>query len=275
MDSPVREYKTIVDDSGDPGYVNRLLIATATTGLMRVEWVQARYGQVIPTNWSMVSMMQYVNGYMPMRYQVDDAQNLIVRQAIDNDMEWVFFLEHDNIIPPDMLLRLNEWIKRADTPVVSGLYFTRSMPSEPLIYRGRGTSCYTDFELGEHVWCDGVPTGVLLVHMGLLRAMWDESPEYLVGNQLTRRVFETPRHSWASPDSESFNTMQGTSDLAWCDKVMDGDFFSKSGWTEYSGKVNPFLVDTSMLCGHIEMDGRMFPPNLSELQNVLNTNMLQ
>ncbi len=31
---------------------NRFLIGTATTGLVRMEWVQARYSQLIPTNWS-------------------------------------------------------------------------------------------------------------------------------------------------------------------------------------------------------------------------------
>ena len=271
--NPVREYRTIVDDSGDPGYVNRLLVATPTTGLLRVEWVQARYGQIIPTNWSMVSMLQYVNGYMPMRYQVDDAQNLIARQAIRNDMEWLFLLEHDNLLPANALVLLHDWIKRADTPIVSGLYYTRSQPSEPLVFRRRGTSVYTDFEMGDKVWCDGVPTGVLLIHMSIIRTLWEESPEYLVGRELTRRIFETPRHSWASPDSEAFNTMSGTSDLYWCDRIMDDNIFEKAGWTDYAKKKYPFVVDTSLFCGHIEQDGRVFPPNINELQNVLNANM--
>jgi hypothetical protein len=36
--SPVREYRTIVNDSDDPGYTNRLLVGTAVTltGQMRV-----------------------------------------------------------------------------------------------------------------------------------------------------------------------------------------------------------------------------------------------
>jgi hypothetical protein len=269
MNSPVREYKQIIDDSGDPGYVNRLLIGTPTTGLVRIEWVAARYGQIIPTNWSMVNMNQYLNGYIPLRYQIDDAQNLIVRQAIESDFEWLLLVEHDNVLPPDALIRFNQWIRQADTPVVSGLYYTRNQPSEPLIYRGRGTSAYSDFEMGDHVWCDGVPTGTLLVHMGLLRAMWEESPEYLVGQRMTRRVFDTPRHVWARPDSPAFNTLSGTSDLEWCTRVMRDGFFGKAGWDDYEGKQYPFVVDTNILVGHIENDGRMFPPHLGELQNEL------
>ena len=45
--SPVRPYRTIIQDSGDPGYINRLMVATPVTGLVRIEWVQARYGQTI------------------------------------------------------------------------------------------------------------------------------------------------------------------------------------------------------------------------------------
>ena len=37
MSGPVREYRTIVDDSGNPGYVNRILIGVPVTGVVRVE----------------------------------------------------------------------------------------------------------------------------------------------------------------------------------------------------------------------------------------------
>ena len=258
-DSPVREYKTIVNDSGDPLYINRLLVGTPTTGLVRIEWVQARYGQITPANWSMVQMNQFLNAYMPLRYQVDDAQNLIVKAAIEKDFEWLLLIEHDVILPADALLRLNYYMQEEKTPVVSGLYYTRSHPSEPLVYRGRGTSFYSDWEMGDKVWCDGVPTGILLIHCGLLRVMWDESPEYMVGNDLTRRVFNTPRNIWFDPDSNQFNTYTGTSDLAWCDRVMKDGIFEKAGWTEYVDKKYPFLVDTKIFCKHINPDGQQFP----------------
>lgn len=256
---PVRPYRTIINDSGDPGYVNRLLCATPTTGLVRIEWVQARYGQIIPVNWSMVTLQQFINSYIPLRYQVADAQNLIVREAINKDFEWLLFIEHDVCLPPDGFIKLNAHIRAADTPVVSGLYFSRSRPSEPLVFRGRGTSFYDDWEMGDRVWADGVPTGCLLIHTAILRAMWDESPEYLVGNQLTRRVFETPRNLWFDPATEQFNTTCGTSDLGWCTRVMEGGYFKKSGWDSYQGKEFPFLVDTSIFCRHIDVSGVQYP----------------
>lgn len=251
-ESPVREYRTIVQDSNDPGYVNRLLVGTATTGSVRIEWVQARYGQIIPTNWSMVTMLQYMNSYMPLRYQVADAQNLIVKECIEKDFEWLFLLEHDVILPPDAFIRINDYIREKRHPVVSGLYYTRSKPSEPLLYRGRGTSYYDDWKVGDKVWVDGVPTGCLLIHAGILRAMWAESEEYQLGNIKTRRVFDTPRALWFNPQTGTFNTTSGTSDLDWCTRVMTGNFFAKAGWSEYQNNRWPFLVDTALFCRHID-----------------------
>jgi hypothetical protein len=251
--------KFTVQDSGNEYYMNRILIGTAATGLLRVEWVQARYGVIIPVNWANVLMFQPLDTYIPLRYQVDDAQNMIVREALGGDYEWLFLLEHDVCIPSDTLIRLNQYMRDDKVPVVSGLYYTRSRPSEPLVFRGRGTSVYMDWKQGDKVWCDGVPTGCLLIHCSILRAMWDESPEYAVRGQITRRVFETPHEHWFDATKNQFNSITGTSDLAWCDRVMAGGYFKKAGWPAYQKKKYPFLLDTGIFCNHVNPDGEMFP----------------
>jgi hypothetical protein len=194
-----------------------------------------------------------------LRYQVADAQNLIVKKAVEKDFEWLLLWEHDVLPRPDAIIKLNDHMRDAKIPVVSGLYYTRAMPSEPLIFRGRGVGSFTDFKIGDKVWCDGVPTGFLLIHMALLRAMWAESPEYKIRDQVTRRIFETPRELWYNPETSVYNTLEGTSDLNWCHRVMEGGYFKKSGWTKYQNMKWPFLVDTSIFCQHINMDGSVFP----------------
>lgn len=254
--SPVRD---VIQDSGDPGYVNRFLVATPTTGNVRIEWVAARYStQTIPCNWSMVQMLQFMNAYIPLRYQVADAQNLIVKEAVEKEFEWLFLLEHDVVLPQDAFVRLNEYMRDGKVPVVSGLYYTRSRPSEPLIYRGRGTSYYGDWKPGDRVWCDGVPTGCLLIHCSILKAMWAESDEYNLGNITTRRVFNTPTGAWGDPE-KGYHTLSGTSDLDWCTRVMTGNYFTKAGWDMYADKRWPFLVDTGIFCRHINPNGEQFP----------------
>jgi hypothetical protein len=257
--SPVRQYRVIVQDSNDPGYVNRLLVGIPTTGLVRIEWHAAFMSLVTPVNWSRVTMTQYLNTFIPLRYQVADAQNLIVKQAVERDFEWLLLYEHDVLPPPDALMRLNRYMTQEKTPVVSGLYYTRSMPADPLVFRGRGTGAFVDWKMGEPVWCDGAPTGFLLIHCAILRAMWAESAEYPVGSEITRRVFDTPRNLWLDPTTAQFNMNVGTSDLDWCTRVMQGRFFEKAGWHKYQAMEYPFLVDTGMFCRHIDVDGRQYP----------------
>jgi hypothetical protein len=265
IESPVGDYQVIVHDSEDPGYVNRIMIGTACTGLLRVQWHQARVGQIIPTNWSNVSTLQFMRSYMPLRWEVDVAQNLIVKQMLVHGFEWLLLYEHDVLPPPNAFVILNEYLRSKDVPIVSGLYFTRSRPSEPIIYRGRGVSYYSDYEMGDKVWVDGVPTGFLLIQRAILEAMWKEAEEHVITmpdgtHVVTRKVFETPRKQWFDPETGQVNMSTGTSDLAWCTKVMKGDFFTKSGWTEYADKQYPFLVDTRLACRHIDnASGEIFP----------------
>ena len=257
--NPIRPYRVIVQDSGDPGYTNTLMVGTATTGNLRVEWVAARYGQLIPLNWSMAGEFQCVSDYMPLRYSTCNAQNLIVAEAIRMDMEWLFLLEHDVVLPPKAFFMLNHWMKAAPAPVVSGLYFGRAYPSEPMVFRGMGEGVYTDWRMGDVVEVAGVPTGCLLIHMGLLRAMWEDSEEYTISGIKTRRVFDTPRSSWYNPETNTTNMSAGTSDLDWCRRVIEGDYLRKSGWTDYADKPYPFLVDTGLFCWHIQPNGDKYP----------------
>ena len=259
VDGPVRPVRQVVLDSNDPGYVNRLLIGTPSTGQIRMEWAAARYGQIIPTNWSMVQMVQWMNGYIPIHYSVADAQNLIIKEAIEKDFEWLLLVEQDNVLPPDAFIRFNEYMRDGLAPVVSGVYFTKSTPSEPLVYRGRGNSCYKDWKFGDKVECDGVPTGCLLIHMSILREMWKDSSEYLVNGIKTRRIFETPRRLWMNPADGQVNAITGTSDLDWCTRVMEGKYFEKAGWPQFQAKKYPFIVDTNIFCRHIDENGIQYP----------------
>lgn len=258
--TPVREFKRIkVVDSGDPGYTNRILIGHPVTGNVRIEWVQSRFGQIIPVNWGEVQMIQGIPSVWPLHFQVADAQNMIVKAAIERDFEWLLLWEHDVLAPPDTLQRLNRYMRDERYPIVSGLYFTRSRPSEPLIFRGRGVGAYYDWQPGDLVWCDGLPTGLLLIHMALLREMWQDSEEYTVMGKTTRRVFVTPRDIWQDPITGQYNSMTGTSDLEWCTRVMEGNYLKRAGWHEFEDKRYPFLVDTGIMCKHINPNGEQFP----------------
>ena len=236
---------------------NRLIVATPSTGSVRMEWVLSRYGQIIPTNWSHVEMIEWINPYVPIQYLLPDAENLIAKKVVEGNFEWLLSIEEDNLLPADTFLKINEYIRKGDVPIVSGLYWTKSHPAEPILYRGRGNGAFTDFKVGEKVWVDGIPFGFTLIHGSIIKAMWDESPEYTVNGIATRRVFNTPDRSWMGPEGQS--NVTGTTDLQWCTRIMKEDFFKKAGWPAFQKKQYPFLVDTNILIGHIDKQGRQFP----------------
>src|SRR4051794_31136899 len=70
-------------------YKNHLLVGIPLTGTVRAEWMLARYGQVIPTNWSQLEYIQWIDTFSPMGYMVADARNACVRAALEKNMEWL------------------------------------------------------------------------------------------------------------------------------------------------------------------------------------------
>ena len=253
------EYSSRIVKSTEERPVQRLLVGTPTLGTVRMEWVQGRYGQLIPCNWSMVQMLHYVESYAPLGFMVPDAQNMIVKAAVEGDYEWLLFVEDDTIPPADAFMRFNAYMRDASVPVVSGLYYTKSQPSEPIVYRGRGNSYFGDWKPGDKVWADGVPTGCLLINVKVLKLMWDESPEYSVGGRVTRRVFEQPESMWFDAESQVLRMTTGTSDLTWCHRVQEQNVLGRAGWPKIAKRKYPFLVDTAIFCRHIDPSGRTYP----------------
>lgn len=249
----------LVHNENPDNWSKRILIFTPTRGLLRIEWVQGRYNQTIPTNWSHVELIQYLNAYMPVSYQLADAQNLMAKVVVEGDYDWVFYVEDDNILPNNCLMIMNQYMNKGDIPVISGIYFTKSDPSEPIIYRGRGNSYYQDWKMGDKVWCDGIPFGCRLEHAGLIKEAWKNSPEYKVGGMTTRRVFDQPNSSWFDPVKGGFAALGGTTDLAWCSRIIKEDLLTKAGFPEIAKKEFPFLCDTGIFVKHITQDGVIFP----------------
>lgn len=239
----------------------RMLVATPTLGTIRIEWAIMRYGQVIPCNWSSHDINIGVGFTVPMHYLVADGQNLATEHMLQNNFEWLLLWEDDVVAPPDTFTRLDEYMIKADIPMVSGLYFLKAPRSEPLIYRGSGTRYYHDFKIGDKVWVDGVPTGMLLIHRSLLEILWNDSPQYkTLGGRVTRKVFETPSKMIHDPMTGNWNRRVGTSDLALCSRIIREKVLERAGWKKLAKQQYPFLVDTNIMCRHIDLNtGVQFP----------------
>ena len=237
---------------------NRICIAIPLTGLVRVEWMMARYGQVIPVNWSAGELTQFFDTFSPLSYAVDDARNIAVGHAVANDFEWLLFIDHDVILPNDTFLKMNEYMSKGDIPVVAGIYNAKGNPAEPMIFRGYGNSWYRKWKYGDKVWVDGIPMGCTLISMKLLKPMWEESESYKIRDSVVKRVFYTPRSAHFDMEMGKFTAFGGTEDLWWCARVIKEKWLQKTGFKKVSKLRYPFLMDTSIKCGHIDNNGRVF-----------------
>jgi len=245
----------------------KVMIGIPMTGLLRSEWVIARYGQVIPCNWSQTDALQWLDQYSPLDFTVADARNIITYHFLKQKFEWLFFIDHDVVLPPGVVLKMSQRMMKKEVPIWAGLYFTKSVPSEPLVYRGRGSGYYGDFKVGDEVWVDGVPMGCTMIHRSIMEEMSKVSEVYQPLSQPEMaKVFETPAKIWFSPEERTWFTATGTEDLTFCTKVMEEKVLEKAGWPELQEKEFPFLIDTSIFCRHIDWDGVQYPSRGEEMQ---------
>jgi hypothetical protein len=143
-----------------PGsWQNRILVSTPTTGLVRMEWVNARYSQTIPTNWSHVDVQNWMSPHLPVSYQIPDAENLAAKVVVEGDFEWFLSIEHDNVLPPEALVKINQYMIKGDVPVVGDFtLLNRSLPN----------LCYTEGKVG-----DFTQTGNSAIRSGLTDSLGD------------------------------------------------------------------------------------------------------
>jgi hypothetical protein len=238
------------------------MIGAPTTGLVRMEWVMARFGQVIPCNWSMTVALQGINQFSPIGYQVANARNLIVDSFLKEDYEWLFFIDHDVILPSDTFLKINEIMIHRTVPIWAGIYFTKSVPSEPLIYRGRGTGYYPDWKFGDIVWVDGIHMGCTLIHRDILVALAEVKNTYQADAQRgpIKEVYKTPGYTGFNPEKLAAIVETGTEDLHFCRDLQEHKILEKTGWDkEVPDLQYPVMVDTSVFCRHIDHAGVQYP----------------
>lgn len=246
----------------------RILVGIPYTGLLRAEWVVARYSQVIPCNWSQVDIIKWLDPHSPLGFLVADARNVVVDEMLKDDFEWLLFIDHDVVMPPGTIVKINEYMLKPDYPIVSGLYFTKSVPSEPLVYRKRGTGYYNKWKLGDKVMVDGVPMGLTLIHRSIIDEIAKISETYTIlgENRTLKRIFETPCRTYFDPETHTWNNSVGTEDLEFCSKILENDILEKAGWSDLAKEEYPFLVDTSLFCRHIDFSGVQYPSRGEELE---------
>lgn len=68
---------------------------------------------------------------------VYDARNHLIQAAVDARADLILWLDSDMIVPPDAVRKLTADIQTGED-FVSGLYFTRKVPTKPMIAKALG-----------------------------------------------------------------------------------------------------------------------------------------
>jgi len=245
---------------------HRVMISVPLTGLIRAEWALARYGQMIPCNWSQAEVIAWMDMFSPLGFLVADARNVAIQQFMAGKFEWLYFIDHDVLLPPATFARWNEYMLSRENPIWGGLYFTKSRPSEPLTYRGLGTGYYADWKIGDKIWIDGMGLGNNVIHRSIIEAVYNDVEEYQIGALKLRRVFNTPQNTYFDAESQTWNTSGGTEDLDFYHRLKNKGYFKKAGWSKHQAMEYPLLCDTEIFGRHIDWDGVQYPAHGEEKQ---------
>lgn len=100
-------------------------------------------------------------------HSVADARNAIVQTALNLGATYVLFISDDVLAPPNTF----ELLRRHREMMVTGVYWTKTDPTQPYIYRGLNQGPYTDWTMGEYFPVDWAGCDCLLVHTDVFRAI--------------------------------------------------------------------------------------------------------
>jgi len=140
-----------------------ILVGVPTFGMVSHFFAQARGSQQFPLVSS--SADYYVKGK-----PIAEARNEIVQYALDNNVTYIYWLDDDVIAPPDAFLKL--WRHQKD--IINGVYWSKSNPPMPLLFRGHLSMPYLNWHMGDLIEIDAAGNGLTLVRTEVYRKIEKE-----------------------------------------------------------------------------------------------------
>jgi glycosyltransferase involved in cell wall biosynthesis len=103
----------------------------------------------------------------------DVALNEMSEEAVDLGADYILTIDDDTQPPPSVIAELMRVLETSDESVMAcgGIYTTKNIPPEPLVYMGFGQGPYWNWRLGEIFPCWAVGNGCLMVRTKLFGMM--------------------------------------------------------------------------------------------------------
>jgi len=99
----------------------------------------------------------------------------MTEQALERGVSYIFYWDDDVLIPHNAWYRMLNFMNRfPDIGIISGVYYTKVVPTEPIIYKDSGEGAYWGFNqsqdsIPEDIYAAGA--GCLMVRADVLRRM--------------------------------------------------------------------------------------------------------
>lgn len=135
-----------------------VVVGIPSFGTVSTHFMQARNGQQFPLVSSSIDKVV-------LNKPIADARNEIVQFALDHDANYIYWLDDDVIAPGDSFLKL--WRHQKD--IINGVYWSKSNPPMPLIFRGHLEAPYLNWHVGDLIEIDAAGNGLTLVKTDVYR----------------------------------------------------------------------------------------------------------
>lgn len=146
----------------------KLLIAIPTLNLLTSEFMKAYLNMQYPL------MTQGELLFLKGNKTIANKRQEIVEYAIENNFTHIFFLDDDVIIPPNILT----WLKVFDKDAISGVYYSKTNPSFPLVFKNL-TEPYMKYldEKEEVIEVEGFSFGCSLIKIDVFKLLKEKGED--------------------------------------------------------------------------------------------------
>jgi len=174
------------------------------------------------------------------------ARNEVVRKAKERGCKWLFFLDDDVFLPNNALSKL----LKQDKDIITGIYWTKTKESNPVLFKKLGEGPYYDFPLDSVVEVEGAGMGCCLINMRVFDAFDKAGINYFVEQGI--HVDKNGKvHNLKAPGEDHW-------------------FFLKA--KELGFKV---FADTSLLCDHYDHKTKKMYPQPDVVQEICKKRLIQ
>lgn len=201
-----------------------VVIGIPSFGMVSTAFMQARAGQQFP-------LVSSAMDCIVLNKPIADARNEIVEFALEQNANYIFWLDDDVIPPPNAFLTLYNHHK----DIVNGVYWSKSNPPMPLLFRNHLEGPYWDWHIGDMIEIDAAGMGLTLVKTDVYRKLKELEPDkpwYSVEYSSFPGVTQTPYNN--TEDLYFYWRARQAGYQVWADTSVQAMHYDKSNNVFYT-----------------------------------------